>query len=393
MPKTKFSAIQNPIYNKENVKSKKKELWPNNVQKAFEEAYIMYSWMNDRETKLIAGKHYGRNELIGLYIKEKTNEIRDRKQVSSHIQGLLPKVSSSTMNTIKNQSLLMTNACANFIFNQPVKFHAGQIPDYVKIDNVLNMVSESSTQQVLLQTKIFFKTKEIRNEENIFWVDKINKKGNYSLSFSPKFMNSLIKEAKSKPKDKIDVFFQKLVIIQTFTDPISKTLLLNVVYQFESGYGAGDDSTSQIFLIMPNEEVKYYEYKYRKYVMNTNSNIANPNIIMTEKCELLQNALTTTASTFLDSNFNNLFGSCGGGVESQLYQTSSFLPPKSNDRYLQLYAAGNIITGNGNDLSSESDDMIIEKYMNCNDFSNGSKEIETIRSEFDSIIAEVMKET
>nr|CAG8436253.1 3900_t:CDS:2 [Entrophospora candida] len=311
MPKTKFSAIQNPIYNKENVKSKKKELWPNNVQKAFEEAYIMYSWMNDRETKLIAGKHYGRNELIGLYIKEKTNEIRDRKQVSSHIQvlkrkGLLPKVSNSTMNTIKNQSLLMTNACANFIFNQPglttgehvfidtkingfhkinqisinqipiersdmiiklykestchmlffkVKFHAGQIPDYVKIDNVLNMVSESSTQQVLLQTKIFFKTKEIRNEENIFWVDKINKKGNYSLSFSPKFMNSLIKEAKSKPKDKIDVFFQKLVIIQTFTDPISKTLLLNVVYQFESGYGAGDDSTSQIFLIMPNEEI------------------------------------------------------------------------------------------------------------------------------------------
>nr|CAG8436257.1 3901_t:CDS:2 [Entrophospora candida] len=114
---------------------------------------------------------------------------------------------------------------------------------------------------------------------------------------------------------------------------------------------------------------------------------------MTEKCELLQNALTTTASTFLDSNFNNLFGSCGGGVESQLYQTSSFLPPKNNDRYLQLYAAGNIITGNGNDLSSESDDMIIEKYMNCNDFSNGSKEIETIRSEFDSIIAEVMKES
>ncbi|CAJ0768491.1 7314_t:CDS:2, partial [Entrophospora sp. SA101] len=141
----------------------------------------------------------------------------------------------------------------------------------------------------------------------------------------------------------------------------------------------------------PDEEWQLEEIRMSN-VMNTNSNIANPNIIMTEKCELLQNALTTTASTFLDSNFNNLFGSCGGGVESQLYQTSSFLPPKSNDRYLQLYAAGNIITGNGNDLSSESDDMIIEKYMNCNDFSNGSKEIETIRSEFDSIIAEVMKE-
>ncbi|CAJ0752107.1 4060_t:CDS:10 [Entrophospora sp. SA101] len=381
MPKTKFSAIQNPIYNKENVKSKKKELWPNNVQKAFEEAYIMYSWMNDRETKLIAGKHYGRNELIGLYIKEKTNEIRDRKQVSSHIQvlkrkGLLPKVSSSTMNTIKNQSLLMTNACANFIFNQPglttgehvfidtkingfhkinqisinqipiersdmiiklykestchmlffkVKFHAGQIPDYVKIDNVLNMVSESSTQQVLLQTKIFFKTKEIH-------------------------------------------------IMNTNTENVNNpdTDIMNICIDVMKP----DTNTNTI-----------------ADVMNTNSNIANPNIIMTEKCELLQNALTTTASTFLDSNFNNLFGSCGGGVESQLYQTSSFLPPKSNDRYLQLYAAGNIITGNGNDLSSESDDMIIEKYMNCNDFSNGSKEIETIRSEFDSIIAEVMKES
>ena len=105
-----------------------------------------------------------------------------------------------------------------------VKFYAGQIPDYVKIDNLLHMVSESSTQQILLQTRIFFKKKEIRYEENLFEVDKINKKGNYSLSFSPKFMNALIKEAKSKPKDKIDIFFQKLVIIQVCMCKVMSTI-------------------------------------------------------------------------------------------------------------------------------------------------------------------------
>ena len=86
------------------------------------------------------------------------------------------------------------------------------------------MVSESSTQQILLQTRIFFKKKEIRYEENLFEVDKINKKGNYSLSFSPKFMNALIKEAKSKPKDKIDIFFQKLVIIQVCMCKVMSTI-------------------------------------------------------------------------------------------------------------------------------------------------------------------------
>ena len=70
--------------------------------------------------------------------------------------------------------------------------------------------------QILISGKSALGVDIIYVWENLFWVDKINKKGNYSLSFSPKFMNALIKEAKSKPKDKIDIFFQKLVIIQVY---------------------------------------------------------------------------------------------------------------------------------------------------------------------------------
>ncbi|EJS44808.1 tec1p [Saccharomyces arboricola H-6] len=59
--------------------------WSESVEEAFFEALRLI--MKNGTTKIkIRNANFGRNELISLYIKHKTNEFRTKKQISSHIQ-------------------------------------------------------------------------------------------------------------------------------------------------------------------------------------------------------------------------------------------------------------------------------------------------------------------
>lgn len=61
--------------------------WPDDVQKAFEEAIILIPKRTSKNIK-VNGITQGRNQYISLYIQHKTGVYRTPKQVSSHIQGL-----------------------------------------------------------------------------------------------------------------------------------------------------------------------------------------------------------------------------------------------------------------------------------------------------------------
>ncbi|CAM0138343.1 hypothetical protein VKS41_002890 [Umbelopsis sp. WA50703] len=65
----------------------KEEVWPQDVEAAFVEALEAIPKLGRRKI-LVNGKPCGRNELISDYIFRKTNKVRTRKQVSSHIQVL-----------------------------------------------------------------------------------------------------------------------------------------------------------------------------------------------------------------------------------------------------------------------------------------------------------------
>ncbi|CBQ73220.1 conserved hypothetical protein [Sporisorium reilianum SRZ2] len=66
---------------------KNQDVWPDDVEVAFWEALRLIPKLGRRKV-LVHGKPCGRNELIADYIERKTNKVRTRKQVSSHIQVL-----------------------------------------------------------------------------------------------------------------------------------------------------------------------------------------------------------------------------------------------------------------------------------------------------------------
>ncbi|WFD31406.1 hypothetical protein MSPP1_002441 [Malassezia sp. CBS 17886] len=63
------------------------DVWPDDVEVAFWEALRLIPKLGRRKV-LVHGKPCGRNELIADYIERKTQKVRSRKQVSSHIQVL-----------------------------------------------------------------------------------------------------------------------------------------------------------------------------------------------------------------------------------------------------------------------------------------------------------------
>ena len=71
--------------------------WPYKIENAFTSALRTIIKTGTSKIK-IRNKNYGRNELISLYIKYETGEVRTKKQISSHIQvwkkSILNKISN-----------------------------------------------------------------------------------------------------------------------------------------------------------------------------------------------------------------------------------------------------------------------------------------------------------
>lgn len=83
--------------------------WSEKVEEAFFEALRLI--MKNGTTKIkIRNVNFGRNELISLYIKHKTNEFRTKKQISSHIQvwkkTIQNKIKDSLTLSSKEEELL-----------------------------------------------------------------------------------------------------------------------------------------------------------------------------------------------------------------------------------------------------------------------------------------------
>lgn len=83
--------------------------WPYRVESAFTSALRLIIKNGTSKIK-IRNKNYGRNELISIYIKYHTGEVRTKKQISSHIQvwkkSILNKLSTNVRLTALDQEIL-----------------------------------------------------------------------------------------------------------------------------------------------------------------------------------------------------------------------------------------------------------------------------------------------
>ncbi|SMN20348.1 similar to Saccharomyces cerevisiae YBR083W TEC1 Transcription factor required for full Ty1 expression [Maudiozyma saulgeensis] len=83
--------------------------WPHKVERAFTTALRLIMKSGTSKIK-IRNKNYGRNELISLYIRYETGEVRTKKQISSHIQvwkkSILSKASSNMRLTPMDAEIL-----------------------------------------------------------------------------------------------------------------------------------------------------------------------------------------------------------------------------------------------------------------------------------------------
>ncbi|KAG0257513.1 hypothetical protein BG011_003924 [Mortierella polycephala] len=80
-------GIKRRVTKEKALKGDREEVWPPDVERAFLKALEVLPKLGRRKV-LVNGKPCGRNELIADYIFKVTQKVRDRKQVSSHIQVL-----------------------------------------------------------------------------------------------------------------------------------------------------------------------------------------------------------------------------------------------------------------------------------------------------------------
>ncbi|KAF9093412.1 hypothetical protein BGX23_003337 [Mortierella sp. AD031] len=86
-PQRTQSSLKRRLTKDKLSKHDREEVWPPDVETVFYEALEVIPKLGRRKV-LVDGKPCGRNELIADYIHKRTNKIRTRKQVSSHIQVL-----------------------------------------------------------------------------------------------------------------------------------------------------------------------------------------------------------------------------------------------------------------------------------------------------------------